>query len=41
MVAAVGYSIVATAAEQDQQNDNPAHITATVVIEHRNTSEIF
>ena len=41
MVAAVGCSVVATAAEQDQQNDDPAQITATVVIKHRNTSGIF
>ena len=33
MVAAVGYSsVVATAAEQDQQDDDPAQVTATEVI---------
>ena len=43
MVAAVVCSVVAvaTAAEQDQQDDDPAHITATIVVKHRNTSKIF
>ena len=36
MVAAIGgRGIVATATEQDQQNDDPAQITATVVIKHK------
>ena len=45
MIAAVvcgSAAVIATAAEQDQKNDDPAQITATkTIVIHKITSEIF
>ena len=42
VIVAVDTAVVAAATEQDEQNDDPAHIaTAETVIKHKNTSRNF